>query len=403
MKPTHKYDEELQKAERIAYLIAGHLQDSLTPAEQDELDDWIVESDENLELFEQLTDEDNIETGIQQYLQTEREKAQALSGVKSTIERNAQNNISRKIWPYLIAASLIFIAVSLYLFTTNNKQKDIEKPIVQQSVKDDVKAGSDKAVLTLSDGRTIILDSLGTGLLTEDNGVMVTKQDRRELTYKSSAANPTGYNTLSIPRGGHYRLTLPDGSKVWLNAESSLRYPIAFQGAERSVELKGEGYFEVAKDAAKPFVVTIVTPSGEGGMVRVLGTHFNIDAYKDEGNICTTLLEGSIQITKGKLSKVIKPGEQAIINGGIKVTEADINEATAWKEGKFIFRDASIRSIGAQIKRWYDVEVVYQGNIQQHFNTEANRSVSLSKLLDALEGTGQVHFVLEGKKLIIKP
>jgi ferric-dicitrate binding protein FerR (iron transport regulator) len=402
MEPTsNNHDEDLQKAERIAYLIAGHIRETLTPKEADELDDWVSESDENLELFEKLTDEENIELGIQKYLQIEKEKAGALSGVKQAVGLKRKTTI-RKILPYLVAASVIIIAVSIYMIKTGTSGLIIEKPIVENGA-GDIAPGSTKAVLTLSDGRTIILDSTGNGIIAEDGGVKVTKQNGGELSYHSSDANVLTFHTLSTPRGGRYNLTLPDGSKVWLNAESSLRYPITFTGTDRLVELRGEAYFEVAKKEASSFSVKIISANGAGETVRVLGTHFNINSYADEGTVITTLLEGSIEIEKNGKTKLLSPGEQALTSTDIKVIKTDVNEAVAWKEGKFLFRDATVRSIGEQIKRWYDVDVTYEGNITQKFNTEMSRNLPLLKLLDALEGTMQVHFTLDGKKLIIKP
>ena len=152
-----------------------------------------------------------------------------------------------------------------------------------------------------------------------------------------------------------------------------------------------------------PFTVKITGSEGDGGMVKVLGTHFNINGYGDEGLIITTLLEGSVLVEKNGLSKILKPGEQALSAKNIAVVKTDVNEAIAWKNGRFLFRNATIKSIGEQIKRWYDVEVVYGGNIPQHFNTEMSRNLPLSKLLDGLEGTMQVHFSLDGRKLTIKP
>lgn len=399
--PPFNHDENLQKAERVAYLIAGHLRGTLTPPEQDELDDWITESDENLELFETLTDEDNIDMAMQRYLATEREKAAALAGVKKRVGLLAKKRPVKRLGLYLTAASLLVAAAGLYLFTRPTSQQPIEKPISQQRP-GDVPAGSEKAVLTLSDGRTLILDSSRSGLLANEGGVTIKGNEAGEIVY---AGTQTGmhYNVVSTPRGGHYKVVLSDGTQVWLNAESSLRFPAGFASHQRAVELRGEGYFEVATNAGKPFLVTVLTASGDGGTIKVLGTHFNINGYNDEELVKATLLEGSVQVEKNGKTKIISPGEQAVITDNVRVVKVDVAEETAWKNGKFLFRDATIKSIGEQVKRWYDVEVVYQGTVSQHFNTEISRNIPLSRLLEGLEGTGQVTFELKGRTLTIKP
>ena len=209
-------------------------------------------------------------------------------------------------------------------------------------------------------------------------------------------------NEISTPRGGQYNVILTDGTKVWLNAESSLKFPASFTDNIREVEVSGEAYFEVAKDVAKPFIVSINARTGKNQKVTVLGTHFNINAYEDESSTYVTLLEGSVKLDNGSTSKILTPGEQAVSTTGIEIRRGDVNEAVAWKEGKFLFHDATIQSIGEQIKRWYDIDVQYEQKGQKLFNTEVSRNVPLSKLLNGLEGTGQIEFKFENKKLIIK-
>lgn len=394
--PTN-HDEDLQKAERVAYLIAGHIRETLTPEERTELDDWVTESDENLELFEKLTDEDNIEMGIQKYLQKEKSKSKAFADVEDKIRK--ENKF--KIWPYIVAVSFILAAISFYIFRVPPKNNYTEKPIAKNKLPNDIAPGENKAVLTLSNGRTIILDSSVSSTLANEGEVNIS-QKNGELLY-SGKSNEVKPNMISVPRGGQYTITLSDGTKVWLNSESSLKYPASFNGATRQIELTGEGYFEVAKDATKPFIVSTTSKNGTNQKVTVLGTYFNINAYEDEGKIYTTLVEGSVKIEVNGMTKILKPGEKAVSAKEIEVVTADVNETIAWKEGKFVFHDATIQSIGEQIKRWYDVDVEYQGKVTQFFNTEVPRNVPLSKLLNGLEGTGQVEFKLENKKLIIKP
>ena len=396
------HDEKLRLAERIAYLIAGHLNGTLTEAESDELDDWITESDENLELFEKLTDEDNIQAAMNDYMRQEKEKAAAFASLQSTIRSETKKSLVRRLWPYAAVAAVVIIGGLLYFLSTKNNDNPNEKPVARKAVKSDVQAGSDKAVLTLSDGRTIILDSMKTGLLAQDGTVRIQQNEDGEITYTGTDST-MAYNVVATPRGGQYQITLGDGTKVWLNADSYLKFPAGLKTAPRNVELRGEAYFEVAKNSERPFTVNVRTPIGEGGIVKVLGTHFNINGYGDDGSTTTTLLEGSVQIEKSGVTKLLQPGEKAITTSEIKISKTNVEEAVAWKNNKFLFRDAPIRSIGEQIKRWYDVDVEYRGTISQHFNTEASRDIPLSQLLEGLEGTTQVHFELSGKHLVIKP
>ena len=393
--PTN-HDKNIEKADRLAYLIFGHVRNTLTKEEREELDEWLTESDENLELFEKLTDEDNIEIGIQDYLQKEKLKQQALSGLKYRIRRETKN----KVWPWVVAVSFILAAVSFYIFRIHSKNDGIEKPTVKNNNPNDIDPGENKAILTLSTGRTIILDSSNLASLAKEGDVNI-GQNKGELLYsgKNDEVKP---NELSTPRGGQYKVVLTDGTKVWLNAESSLKFPASFNGNTREVELTGEGYFEVAKDATKPFIVSIRSKNGRDQKVTVLGTYFNINAYEDEAKTYITLLEGSVKLDIAVVSKILKPGQQGVSATGIEVKTIDVNQAIAWKEGKFLFHDATIQSIGEQIKRWYDIEVEYQGTSTKLFNTEVSRNVPLSKLLNGLEGTDQIQFKIENGKLIIK-
>jgi len=394
-----EHNERLRKAERVAYLIAGHLNDILTPAEQQELDDWITESDANLELFEKLTGEENIEAGLQQYLRIEREKAAAFAHVRSAIEPT-RKSLVRRLWPAMAAAAVIGAVVTGYLL---QRSTTIEKPVAEQTADSgEILSGGNKAVLTLSDGRTIILGTSNKGLLAEEGSVAIAQDPTGELVY-SGTTKTMRYNTVATPRGGQYQINLGDGTKVWLNADSYLKFPAGMTDGERVVELRGEGFFEVAHDASRPFIVRILKGEGEQGSVEVLGTRFNVNGYGDEGVVKTTLVEGKVRIAGNGKSQVLHPGEQALLDEGIRIIQADVGEETAWVDGRFLFRDASLRSIGEQIRRWYDVEVEYRGENGQLFNLEAKRSVTLHQLLEGLEGTGQVHFKIEGRKLIISP
>lgn len=395
------HEENLKKAERIAALIAAHLKGTITGEEADELDNWITESDENLELFENLTDEDNIEHAMQQYLQAEKKKGSAFDELRGTIQQGKRN---RRLlpWPLVVAASVLIVAGGIYLLSYNNPHTSNEKPVAYKAEQGDVQAGSDKAVLTLSDGRTVILDSSRPGVIANDGAVSIQQSQSGLIVYSGTGAAMV-YNTVSTPRAGQYRMVLGDGTKVWMNAESVLRFPADMNASPREVELNGEAYFEVASNPAKPFRVRLLVDGAEKATVEVLGTHFNANAYGGEEAVSTTLLEGSVKVEKGTASSVLLPGQQAIIGNNIQVRRVEAAEAVAWKEGKFLFRDATIQAIADQIKRWYDVEVETAGPVSQYFNMEISRQVPLSKLLAGLEKTGQVRFTLTGRKLLIRP
>jgi ferric-dicitrate binding protein FerR (iron transport regulator) len=277
-------------------------------------------------------------------------------------------------------------------------------------------------MLTLADGRTITLDDVQNGILTKEGNTAVSKKDGIVMYHSPAGdAQPAAiisYNTLTTPRGGQYQLVLPDGSKVWLNAASSIKYPTAFTGNERKVEVTGEGYFEVAKNASMPFHVQVNNMD-----VEVLGTHFNINGYSDEPSIRTTLLEGSVKVRQwsmvnGQLKTeneaLLKPGEQAALAGThspltthhspLTIDHSpNTEEVMAWKNGLFQFQDASIESIMRQVARWYDVQIEYKGKINNEFIGKIPRHVPVSSVLNILESTGWVHFTIVGKKIIVAP
>ena len=306
----------------------------------------------------------------------------------------------------------------------NKTQQQIAKiETQQQRFKNDVAPGGNKAILTLANGKQIILDSAANGTISQQGNTKVIKLNDGQLAYQSATGNgqqamETSYNTITTPKGGQYQIVLADGSKVWLNAASSLRYPTSFS-KDRNVALTGEGYFEVIHNATKPFTVSVNRIS-----VEDLGTHFNINAYSDEQIIKTTLLEGSVRVTlrqaQGDKGVVIKPGQQAILpfdraqgklaprnerdrqdDKEIKIVNADVEEAVAWKNGFFQFKNASIETIMKQVARWYDVEVIFESRLNQELNGTIPRNMSVSNMFKIFELTGKVHFKIEGKKVTV--
>ena len=327
----------------------------------------------------------------------------------------------KRSWLWIAAAALFMIVISgiVYVKVYHQKQPTLTKKEIVPQNKADVPPGGNKAVLTLSNGSQIILDSAANGLLAKQGNAELRMRSAGELAYIStgSATSEVMYNTMSTPPGGQYKLILPDGSVVWLNAASSIRFPTAFTGKERKVTITGEAYFEVAplfiEEGKKkvPFIVQVnsssATPSQNEGMeIQVLGTHFNVNAYEEEDAIKTTLLEGAVKIVKGNNSNMLLPGQQALLqkSGKIKIDKAaDTEEAVAWKEGYFQFNSSDLTSVLRQAARWYNLEVEFAGNIpKDRFTGKISRTVNLSRLLKWMQWS-DVHFKLEGRKITVLP
>ena len=326
--------------------------------------------------------------------------------------RKAQNELRRKmtsltrkssvaiLWPRIIMAAAILIVISIGTFFYRNYIDESNTKHAISAVKNDISPGGNIAFLTLADGRKISLTDAKNGQLAEQSGIKIIKAADGQLIYevrhleggtteRSLSAAKMMYNTIETPAGGQYQINLPDGSKVWLNSASSLRYPVRFIGKERRVEISGEAYFEVAHNSRMPFKVANASQT-----VEVLGTHFNIMAYPDETSTKTTLLQGSVKIIKENKSIIISPGQQTRVkDGNIDVVNVDVNEATAWKDGYFMFKSEDIQSIMRQISRWYNLEVTYQGNFPEKvFGGKISRSRNVSEVLEILESTGSIHF-----------
>ena len=299
-------------------------------------------------------------------------------------------------------AAVLFVIASAGLVYLNARHNDLpaKHPI---SKTNDVAPGGNKAFLTLADGRKISLTDAANGDIAEQAGLTISKTADGQLVYTATGNGKEGaglFNTIETPNGGKYQINLPDGTRVWLNAASSLRYPAKFSGNTRLVELTGEGYFEVAKNREMPFVVKTANQQ-----VQVLGTHFNINSYKDEDEVKTTLVEGSVRVspaTEGK-NIVLKPGEQSQFNGkGMNVKMVDVETVLAWKQGDFIFDGDDLKSIMRKVARWYDVEVIYKGEFDNmKFGGLISRSKNISSVLGIMEETGSVRFVIEGKRVTV--
>jgi transmembrane sensor len=351
------------------------------------------------ELVGELMDEAFEErmAGSYQYPETQqRIKQQLLQQIRSSERPVRQLNSWRKWWA--AAAILVGVAGAGTYFWW-------QRPAPQTTiatVTPDVLPGSNKAVLVLADGSLIALDSTGTQVIQQ--GQTAIHQQKGQLQYVAQGSGMiAGFNTLRTPRGGQYQITLPDGTKAWLNSASSLKYPTAFTGRERVVELNGQGYFEIAANAAKPFKVKV-----NGALeVQVLGTHFDIMAYADEGSIKTTLLQGAVRVKQGASTEVLQPGQQAIADPSqqhIAVKETDVNKVIAWKNGLFIFNNMELGAILREVSRWYDVEIVYQAPPNKNlYGGGISRTQSLAGVLRFLEAGGTNHFKIEDKKVIVLP
>lgn len=304
-----------------------------------------------------------------------------------------------KLWLRISAAAaaiLIIVGIGLVLQKDNQHNKNI--------FHNDIPAGINSATLTLDNGKKIILSNANSGQLASESGILITKSADGEITYSiknqtENAASKT--NTLSTVNGQTYRLQLPDQSKVWLNAASSIKFPASFAGLKtRKVELTGEAYFEISKDKDHPFIVK--TNQQE---VQVLGTHFNINSYPDKQNTSTTLLEGSISITnEHKQQQLLKPGETALVNNkeDILVSPADIKSTMAWKNGDFRFNEERIDEIMLKISRWYDIEVSYHGPIsKEKFSGKISRNKNISEVLNMLSYSNAVKFIVEGRRVTV--
>jgi len=321
----------------------------------------------------------------------------------------------KKVWWVAAGTMMLMATAGYFLFSHKNPvPKIVQTPIPQTRP---VTPGGNKALLTLGDGSVIVLDSAANGALSQQGKTIVLKKQDGELIYQSQHngnQEAVAWNTISTPRGGQYQVVLPDGTKVWLNAVSTLRFPAGFTGNERVVQLTGEAYFEVAEvqmpgtGKKMPFKV-FINPSpvaNEGNRVEVLGTHFNIKAYSDEATINTTLLEGAVSMVSPKVRSFLKPGQQAQVSkdGQMYVDEhADVEEAVAWKNGRFVFNEANVQAVMRELARWYDVEIVYAGKVPaEKFEGEIPRNSNITEVFKILE-LSNVHCKIEGRKITVLP
>ncbi len=377
----------------IAVLLYKALEGKLSDDENGELERWRREHREHEAFFEQLFDEKNLSANIRLHHPENRKELERriLEKIESKLSFKIVPFFKRSFFRVAVAAciTLLMMAGGYLLFL--NKQKS--QTTVAQLTSDIKAPDKSKATITLGDGRTVSIDSLTSF---DQANVEVRKTVDGQIAY-SGTGTEVVFNTLSNPRGSKViDLVLNDGSHVWLNAGSSVTYPVAFIGKDRKVTISGEAYFEVKKDNR-----TFLVSKGEMN-VQVLGTHFNVNAYEDEQNTRVTLLEGSVNVN----GTIIKPGQQALrqAQGDIEVVNnVNLEQVMAWKNGTFSFSSADIKTIMREIARWYDVDVSYAGTITEKFRVDINRNTNVSTVFKILEETGKVHFKIEGKKITVSP
>lgn len=371
--------------------MTKYFRESLTKEEEREFQLWLAESQENQQLLESFRD-----TAAMQ------EEINFIGGLATNaawqrLETQRRRKRLAKIYRYIGYAATIVLVVSasIWLVQPFSQQETKATPYVN-IVKNDVQPGSDKAQLFLSDGQQVDLGR--EHKLSEKNGVQIVDV-KGGITYDptSSTTKKLIYNTLVVPKAGTYHLTLADGTKVWLNAQSQIRFPVQFNQHDRKVYLEGEAYFEVAKDSKRPFSVVI----NDSNTIEVLGTSFNINSYKATST--TTLVDGSVRVNNGKEQQLLKPGQQAHVGEGIKVEQGDVEKAIAWKGGDFYFKSDGIDEITEQLSRWYDVDFKFKGEIPsvRGYNGNISRNLNLSEALQILSYVSDASFELDGRTVTV--
>jgi ferric-dicitrate binding protein FerR (iron transport regulator) len=398
--------------QRLKYLFQRHQDGEATAAERRELMDLVRTGAHERDL-QQLIDEEIESAGEPELTTTPPLSEESAGRIFSRIvvtgadraplsARAPVRRIRRRAVRWAAAAVVLAAVVSIPLLTARKQQTPM---VIHMPEKYDAAPGKKAAVLTLANGQQIALDSAGSGTIGRQGNITVVNF-KGTLAYNTASSSGSGsgsmaYNTLTTNAGNQYQLVLPDGSRIWLNAASSIKFPVNFSKKERSVEITGEAYFEIAPDTRRPFLVR-----HRDMTVQVLGTHFNVNAYADEQAVATTLLEGAVKVIRGNDHALIAPGQQVQLCGkGMHVWDnVNVEEIVAWKEDQFYFRRADIRSIMRQLSRWYDIKVDYEGqDIGERFYAKIPRSVPLSEVLKALSMTGKVHFRTGDKTVTVYP
>ncbi|MET0637142.1 MAG: FecR domain-containing protein [Chitinophagaceae bacterium] len=411
------------QATDIASLLLKKISGQLTAKEAAALEEWKNASAANLREYEDLLQLTVVKDELAHYREAQmvgkRLTIPAIGVADASIPNDAEDTTTLPTrrthilrWYWAAASLLLLLGLGAYLWYPDKSQPQVLTSENKNFPKN-ILPGHDGAILTLADGRQVVLDSLGNGMIAMQSGTQVVLRDG-QLAYDPTGptSGEVAYNTMSTPKGRQFSLRLPDGTRVWLNAASSIRYPTTFMGTERKVELMGEAYFEVAKNINMPFRVNVNNRAD----VEVLGTSFNVNAYEDEDNISATLLEGSVKVAafqalSANRPVTLKPGQQAQImqvgqkpRPGIKIiNDADIDKVMAWKNGAFNFTDVSLEDVMKQLERWYDIEVIYESTVPNvELTGKMTRDVTLNALLKNLGDLG-VHCKLEGRTVVVLP
>jgi transmembrane sensor len=382
-------------------LLRDYLRGTATPEQEALLESWYLEATQAQLDMPGQPDYPSIEDQILQPLRAEQQNLAKTPNHPTPIFPTAIKPLIR-LWPRIAAAAVIIILSVGTLFIPHK----IQPPHIAQTQpqKNDLAPATNKATLTLLDGRTITLDSTHSGPLAEQAETTISST-AGQLIYSSSQTNrsahpvPTAFNTLTTSPGEHYSLLLADGTKAWLNAASSITYPVVFNGNERKVRITGEVYFEIVHNAKQPFKITV-----KNELVEDIGTHLNINAYDDEATINTTLLEGSIKLSKGSASTILLPGQEAALRpdaNAFELKNVDATKSIAWKNGYFYFDRADIRTVMRDLARWYNVQLVYKGTPPKRtFKGKIYRNINASEALRILTYFG-AHFQIEGKTITV--
>lgn len=394
----------------IVRLLLAEQDGDISASEQAVLDAWKAAIKENQAFYDRCQDEVKVSQSLTTMSKYNADDGWRQFSAREGIQQVRVIPVRRRSWYWLMAAATLVVLTTALVTWLGRRENTVAQPVAFVNKGENIIPGVNKATLTLSDGRTIVLEDQQNGIMTQDQGVALRKKGdivEYEHENKSGGDKERGeavaYNTARTARGSFIAITLPDNSKVWLNADASLRFPVRFSGDERRVELTGEAYFEVAKQPEKPFIVV-----ASGAEVRVLGTHFNVRSYGEEETVKATLLEGKVEIgTPGNGSKtVLKPGQQATIvenSAGLKVQSVEVDPVIAWKNGLFDFQSTPLVDILKEVKRWYpDIESIEMPKlIDERFSATVSRSMPLSKLLEILEATNRVHFEVKSKVIYV--
>ncbi|MCC6286253.1 MAG: FecR domain-containing protein [Chitinophagaceae bacterium] len=405
----------MDKTQRIHFLFTGYTKGTLSHEELDELLVWLYDAKEEEitalslplhDLWQQAKDGKLPSTASR--VNWENVYRTVMQSDSGAVEIPVQGNRWKRRWVTVAAAVIgIGLFVVVYFFGPGATRKEIaQQPVEKNRLPENVMPGNNNAVLTLSGGEKVVLDSAADGRLAEQGGTEVVKLKGGQLAYRAGESRTIVYNTVSTPRAANYQVTLSDGTRVWLNAASSIRFPTVFSDTARHVELTGEAYFEVSKNKQAPFTVLVKRSDIQGGNmeVEVLGTHFNVMAYEDESTVNTTLLEGSVKVKHGNASELLQPGKQVQLSrqsGKLSNAVANVNMAVAWKSGYFYFDKDNVQSIMRQVARWYDLDVRYEGEVTDMlFSGKIEKRLPLSGVLNLFKYE-KINFKIEGKQLVL--